>query len=155
MENLVGVLRPSQVLPPLRGHKGVRQPSAKQLAAIHYHNSGMSKRAAMIKAGYSGYTAGNPGKMLSRPSTKLALEVLETEMDKQGVTIEKMARKMAEWIDAQKIHGSMTEPDREVPDYETQLKAYDRWAKIKKIDEDVNKPKMKRQMTVTEFINDT
>ena len=43
----------------------------------------------------------------------------------RGITIDFMAEKYKEWINAKKWKGSMTEPDKVVNDYETQLKAKD------------------------------
>ena len=42
-----------------------------------------------------------------------------------GLDEAKLITKYNEWIDATKIKSSLTEPDKEVPDYETQLKVKD------------------------------
>jgi hypothetical protein len=87
-------------------------------------NPEMPLGQAMIEGGYSEKSALNPG---SNFVDSRGFEVLKDEykahLTDLGLNTKKIAEKMVEWIDAQKIHSSHTEPDRLVPDYQTQLKA--------------------------------
>lgn len=79
-----------------------------------------------MKAGYSKTTASHPKEdFLEAPGTKTAIEEMKEKLVGRGITIDYMAEKYKEWMEAKKIKGSMTEPDKVVPDYETQLKAKD------------------------------
>lgn len=84
----------------------------------------LSLGEAMRKAGYSEKTALNPkANFVGAPGTKAALSEWRGRLEKVGITQDFLAKKYAEWIDATKIKTSMTEPDKIVPDYQTQLKA--------------------------------
>lgn len=136
-----------------------RKPTIKQIKTVQYMAMGMSRHAAMKKAGYSPntYVHARIGHAPFEKSqgVQQILSSMIGHLTTEGLTTEAMAIKFKEWINAQKIHSSHTEPDREVPDYETQIKAYDRWSKLLGIQEgEIGKGKIKRQMTVTEFIND-
>jgi len=105
-----------------------RKPTALQKDAIEIlaTNPKISKRQAMIKAGYSKVTASHPKQnLIEAPGTKTALEEIKDKLIGRGINIDFMADKYFEWLNAKKIKGSMTEPDKVVPDYETQLKAKD------------------------------
>ena len=79
---------------------------------------------AMRKAGYKEESAQKPKQNFTdRKGTIVAMEEWKDELSKVGITQEFFARKYWEWINAKKIKGSFTEPDRVVPDYDTQLKA--------------------------------
>lgn len=89
-------------------------------------NPKLSKRRAMIKAGYSKITASHPKQnLIEAPGTRTAIEEMKEKLVGRGITIDFMAEKYKEWLSAKKIKGSMTEPDKVVNDYETQLKAKD------------------------------
>jgi hypothetical protein len=76
----------------------------------------------MIKAGYKESTAGYPrDNFLEAPGTKTAIEEMKDKLIGRGITVDFMAGKYWEWLNAKKVKGSMTEVD----DYETQLKAKD------------------------------
>ena len=129
------------------------KPTIRQIKALQYINMGMSKRKAMIKAGYSHNVADEPTKkLINTPGVQLLLESMRNELVDQDLTVKYAAKKMKEWFEAKKTHSSHTEPDREVPDYDVQLKAYDRWAKIVNVGTEPSQGKVKRQMTVTEFV---
>lgn len=59
--------------------------------------------------------------------TKLSLRNL---FEKKGLSTGKLAEKISEWLSAKKIKGSMTEPDKIVEDYQTQLKAGEMLVKL-------------------------
>lgn len=79
-------------------------------------NVGKPIGKAMLDAGYSPATAKNPDHLTE---SKGFQELLR----ENGLDEKKLKNKLKEWIDAVKIQSSMTEPDRIVPDYPTQLKA--------------------------------
>ena len=105
-----------------------RKPTALQRKAteILATDPKISTRAAMIKAGYSKVTASHPKQnLIEAPGTRTALEEMKDKLVGRGINIDFMAEKYKEWITAKKWKGSMTEPDKVVNDYETQLKAKD------------------------------
>ena len=79
---------------------------------------------AMLEAGYSENTAIHPTKnLLSSEGFAQIRERYTQKLIEMGIDETKMAAKLAEWLDAVKVSNSLTEPDRLVPDYQTQLKA--------------------------------
>jgi hypothetical protein len=87
-------------------------------------NPSMSKRKAMLAVGYSENTATAPTKnLLSTDGWAELKEKYRQSLIEKGLDHDKLAKKMSEWIDAVKISSSLTEPDRVVPDYQTQIKA--------------------------------
>lgn len=133
-----------------------RQPTIKQIRALQYRNQGMTKRAAMKKAGYSPAAYNNPGATLMKSrGVKQILQSMAGDLEDAGLTAEFMAQKFQEWISAKKIHTSMTEPDREVPDYQTQLRAYKAWKDIVDAERGSGEDKkVKRKLTIEEYIQD-
>lgn len=130
----------------------MRNPTIRQIKALQYVNQGMSKRQAMKKAGYSKAVWNhNSSTLMKKQGVQQMLGSMQGKLTDAGLTTEYMAKKFKEWLEAQKIHTSHTEPDREVPDYDTQIKAYDRWEKVIGVTQGT-KGKVKRQMTVTEFV---
>ncbi|MFA5443154.1 MAG: hypothetical protein WC286_04710 [Bacilli bacterium] len=51
-------------------------------------------------------------------------------LELKGLSTGKLAEKIDEWLSAKKIKGSMTEPDKIVEDYQTQLKAGEMLVKL-------------------------
>jgi len=138
-------------------HKRTRRtkPTIKQIKAIQYINQGMSKAAAMRKAGYSPKSAAKPSqKLMNKDGVKSILESMNGKLLDAGLSSDYMAFKMKEWIDAKKI----SKGGREISDYDTQIKAYDRWEKqMGLLSSAVLKShpgQLRRKMTVTEFILD-
>jgi len=110
-------------MPQKRRKPTVLQRKATELLAL---NPKLSKRQAMIQAGYSEVSASHPKQNLVETSgAKTAIEEMKEKLIGRGITIDYMAEKYKEWMEAKKVKGSMTEPDKIVPDYETQLKAKD------------------------------
>jgi hypothetical protein len=66
----------------------------------------------------------------SRVVTKCNYKLTDL-MDNQGLSDGKLLKKFSEWIDAKKTMTSMTEPDKIVEDYQTQLKAGEMIIKLK------------------------
>lgn len=54
--------------------------------------------------------------------------------EQKGLSTGRLVNKIDEWIDAKKISTSLTEPDRETNDYQTQLKAGEMLTKLLGLD---------------------
>lgn len=100
------------------------KPTEMQAKALELIRNGTPPVTAMKEAGYSVYTSAHPTDNLLRSAgAKSIIEEYKEAYTRVGITQEYMANKTKEWLEAQKIKSSMTEPDKIVPDYETQLKA--------------------------------
>jgi phage terminase small subunit len=100
------------------------KPTTKQAKALQLIREGKRPVAAMREAGYSAETSRTPGKnLLGSAAAKSVIEEYKAEYLKVGITPQYMAKKTAEWLEAVKVSSSLTEPDRIVPDYQTQVKA--------------------------------
>lgn len=101
------------------------EPTKLQKATIEIlaKNPKMPVGKAMIKAGYAESTSTHPKqKLVDSRGGAVAIEQFKDLLRGRGITEEKLAEKYAEWLDAKKVNNSLTEPDRLVPDYQTQLK---------------------------------
>ena len=119
-----------------------RVPSKKAVQALEFMSRGMTKRQAMIKAGYSKTTAANPGNNLLKQSTILsALDRMKLTLENRGITDIYLAEKLAE----------LAKSDNP----KTFYMAYDRITKVVGI-EPTTKPENtpKRQITFTEWVTD-
>lgn len=115
----------------------MRKPTDKQQKAIEIKiaNPKMSLGAAMREAGYSKATSTHPKQnFIELKGTETAIEQFKDKLAGLGITSEFMAAKYLEWLTATKIKSSLTEPDREVPDYQTQLAVKDDINKLIGID---------------------
>lgn len=65
----------------------------------------------------------------SRTLQKATIQVSHI-LELKGLSGGKLAEKIEEWLSAKKIKGSMTEPDKIVEDYQTQLKAGEMLVKL-------------------------
>lgn len=96
----------------------------KATARILAGNPYMPISRAMIEAGYSKATSRHPkANFVDLKGSITAMEEYRESLRGSGLGEELIKRKLAEMIEAQKIQGSFTEPDRYVPDYQTQIKA--------------------------------
>lgn len=96
----------------------------KQAKAMQLIREGKNPTQAMKEAGYSESTSSHPDtNLLQLKGAQSIIEQYKAEYLKLGITPRYMAKKTSEWLEATKIKSSMTEPDRVVPDYQTQLKA--------------------------------
>ena len=78
----------------------------------------------MIDNGYAPSTAKNPNELTESKGWQ---ELMDKHLpDSKLLTVHEEA------LDATKIHGSLTEPDREVPDIPTRLRAVELGYKLKK-----------------------
>jgi len=103
-------------------------PLQKKAVAILKDNPEREKDlgGVMREAGYKPSTSWTPGKnFLELKGTAVAIEQWREALRGSGLDEARLLRKYNEWIDATKIKSSITEPDKVVPDYETQLKVKD------------------------------
>lgn len=147
-----------------KGTTGIRrrtQPTIKQIKTLVLMNQGKSKRAAMIQSGYKVDVAEKPRReFFKSPAVQAMIQSMASELANEGLTVEYMKGKFKEWLEAEKIDHSHTSPDQLVPDYDVQLKAYDKWKKI--MDEhnqgvmgNNGLGKVKRKLTIEEFVSDS
>jgi len=87
-------------------------------------NGRTSVSAVMREVGYSAKSAVDPSKLTK---SKGFQELLE-----EYIPDELLAKKHKQLLEAKKIHGSLTEPDREVDDNQTQGKMVELGYKVKK-----------------------
>lgn len=100
------------------------KPTPKQKKAINLIREGKRPVEAMRAAGYSKETSDAPTQnLLSAAGSQAYLEELRKQYRAVGITPEFFGDKMFEWLSASKTDHSITEPDKVVPDYQTQLKA--------------------------------
>jgi hypothetical protein len=100
------------------------KPTKKQATALELIRQGMKPRKAMQKAGYSKLSSTHPREnLLQAVGARSIIEKYKDAYTRVGITQDYMANKTKEWLEAHKVKSSMTEPDKIVPDYETQLKA--------------------------------
>lgn len=129
------------------------KPTIKQIKSLQYISQGHSTRKAMILAGYSPKQANKSNTYLfGMKGAREALESMTAHLARVGLTTEYMAGKVREFVDAKKIDHSHTEPDKEVPDYRTQIEGVKLWRDI--LEKNVNgvKGTKKREVTLTEWI---
>ena len=96
----------------------------KQAKAMALIKDRVPPTVAMRRAGYTPKTSEAPSQNLLRsPNVQKIIEQYKDAYYQVGIVPTYMAEKTKEWLEATKIKSSMTEPDKVVPDYETQLKA--------------------------------
>lgn len=98
-----------------------------QLRFVEYLMQGYKPTEAAAKSGY----AKNPSAASHLMKTKVVKGLAMTlahKFENAGITMDFITLKMKEWFDAKKTVRSKTgETIGEDPDYDTQIKAYDRW----------------------------
>ena len=114
----------------LRNRKKVQFPTKKQIRFVEYVKKGFSQRQAALKAGYSKHMAQSVMNIRKSPKVALMLDTMREEMLKQGLTAQKMATKMTEWMDAEQERVTKDGQIVKTKDYKTQISAYDRWKDI-------------------------
>lgn len=121
----------------------------KQILYLQFRSMGLSKRQASLKAGYA-TTSSNSGKASNSLAIKTAMQELSTELKNIGITPAYLSLKFKEWFEAEKMVSTKAGPMPAGPDYETQIKAYDRY-------KDVVEPKseerqgFKKKITLEEY----
>lgn len=104
----------------------MRKPTKLQKATLEILRENPDKplAQAMREAGYSYITSRRPKQnFVALKGTQIAMDQWREALRGSNLGEARLLRKLNEWIDAKKLKTSLTEPDREVPDYETQLKA--------------------------------
>lgn len=113
--------------------------SDKQLQAIMLHAQGLSKTAAVKKAGYKESVQRNPGKVFSGQALVSAVDKFKLELKDQGLTTQYWATKFAEW--AKK--GNIKE----------QQETYKLFKEVAIDSPKKEDPAVKRTITLTEYLN--
>lgn len=127
-----------------------RAPTQRQIKALQLINQGYSVHRAMKEAGYSKSSLKLSYKFKKSPIVQKMMTNLNSTLYEKGLTTEFMADKFMEWLNAKKPFTSHTEEDRDVPDYDTQIKAYDRVKEV--INPQKHEGGIKRKLEITEFI---
>lgn len=124
----------------------------KQVLYAKYMLQGYTNRQARIKAGYSVKYAVNH--LAKQDKAVMAFfDSMRIKLAKQGIDEDFVAAKMKEWFDAEK---AVVTKDGIIdrPDYDVQIKAYDRYKDII-VPKDVNlQGSKKREVRLTEWINE-
>jgi len=111
----------------------------------------ISMRQAMIRAGYTKVSASHPKQnLIERKGVQQAIENFSEQLVGLGVTTDFMAKKYLEWLTATKIKTSLTESDKTVPDYATQLGVKDDVVKMLGISPVAN-PNLKKRVIAEDF----
>ena len=133
------------------------RPTRKQLKTLEIKqaNPNMPLGQAMKQAGYSKTTSYHPKQnFIELKGTQLAIDQFKEKLAGLGITPVFMAGKYNEWLNATKIKSSMTEPDRVVPDYETQLKVKDDVNKVLGLELEKNQGNVKKRIVAEEFFQE-
>lgn len=129
------------------------KPTLRQIKALQYISQGMKVMPAMKKAGYSRWTAKRSTDIFKLKGVREALSSMRAYIEDEGIDKKRLAGKLNEFLEAEKIHSSHTEPDKKIPDYVTQRWAWDRADRIVSPQE-ANQGNIKRKLTIEEFIGD-
>lgn len=149
-----------------RGIPKKRFATKKQITALRLVSQGMPAGKAMIQAGYSKGVARNPKKMLyESEAITTIIDKFHFELKHMGVTTGYLAKKYAEWIDAQKtefesevVEGTAGKKIKitkrvNVPDYQTQIQAGKMLNDVYKLKPEAKEDDgLKRRITLEEFI---
>lgn len=140
-----------------------RKMTPKQRLMAEYLLKGYNKHQAMLRAGYTKRTADTAISPKNLRTVLTFVDTMEDKLKRLGLTEVYMAKKLIEWMEAKKTVSARvtnkkadvdTDDFIDVPDYDTQLKAYDR---VEKIFNPVNKQKesgvKKKEITFTEWIS--
>lgn len=126
-----------------------RKLTDKQRRMAQYMLQGYTRRQAMIKAGYSTMTA-NKSFIKQQTTVVSFFEGVRGRFSKLGVDEDFVATKIREWMTANKVINTGM-GTKEVPDYKTQIEAYDRFQKLVDPNQQGDKGK-KREIKLTEWI---
>lgn len=138
----------------MKNLKSQKKPTIKQIKCFQNLQQGMSKRQAMLKAGYSVSSANQGARPLRKQGMKILMESFDGELINAGLTVEFVAGKVKEWITAKKpIFGKGGTILQEIPDYQTQLSGFNCWKDGMGLNQKEGQKKS-RQITLTEFVMD-
>lgn len=136
-----------------------RTPTLKQIKTLQLVNQGMTVHRAMKEAGYKKRTYEKSSEFMKSPVVKQMIMNMGKELRDKGLTEKFMAGKFEEWINAKQKKNEYVGKDDsgkpmyeevENPDYDTQIKAYDRWDKA--VNPNQITPGTKRKLTIEEFV---
>lgn len=100
------------------------KPTDKARTAVALVAQGEHPKDAMLAAGYSKKTASHwKENLLQSTGAQTVAEALQVKLADKGVTIDMVAEKIGQLMNAKKYTNSYTEPDRIVDDSPIQLKA--------------------------------
>lgn len=141
------------------GAKNGKHLTDKQARYVAFLAQGYSKRESARRAGYSIKSYGQAVAILNKSeAVQSVMQSLLILMEKNGVDDKKWAAKFAEWADAEKVVAVKDGEKIFHPDYEAQMKAYDKYRDLKKKEEELeNKDgqnKVSRRITLEEFIKE-
>lgn len=127
------------------------KPTEKQLKAEYYRSQGKSKAKSMRLAGYK--TKKNQASVFSPSLSEYMHYRMMGELKRNGLTEAKMAEKMKEWLEAKTTTVTKDGELIENPDYNAQIKAYDRINEIAKFSGPTGPTGAtgKRKMTIEEW----
>lgn len=129
-----------------------RKIDPRKAKALTYMLQGYSKRQSMLKAGYSTNVASKPTEWLSQKSIQSVLASMQDKFISAGITPEFIAAKMKEWLSAEKtIATTIMGTQIKSPDYDTQLKAFDKWKGVVGPTNPTT-PGKTRKLTLEEFV---
>ena len=140
-----------------------RPATQKQITALKLINDGMSPHEAMLKAGYSTKAAQHPKRFLMKAQAIQSLvERFHLELRDEGITTAYLAKKYAQWLDAEDPVISLAGPvkDKETgqlltkPNYRVQIEAAKMLKDIFNLTpEKKDSENLSRRVTLEEFIN--
>lgn len=123
----------------------------KQIRALQLINQGYSKRQAMLKAGYSVNTANTrSGIFMKSEGVRHMIANVGRQLEDEGLTAVFIAEKVKEWFNATKEG----KKGKDIPDYETQQRAFDKWYKLIGGDQQGHDSKVKQRITFEKFVSD-
>lgn len=136
----------------------------KQIAQAQYMLEGYSIRQARLKAGYSQSFADHKGLDTQKGVIKY-VDSMRQKLAQEGMDDDYIAGKFKEWMDAKKVVSariimkgsdgdadSKTDDFIDVPDYDIQIKAYDRFEKLMHVGNKEPGGQKKREITLTEYL---
>lgn len=135
----------------------IQKPTIKQVKALQLYNTGKySMRAALKEAGYGKGVIQKSTLFMKQKGVQSAMLALMGFMEGYGLTPEKKAKKIAEFVDAKKVVTSLSgDVVAETPDYKTQLEGVKMWNDLDekmRQEENPQQGKVKRQLSITEFV---
>lgn len=142
-----------------------KKASSKQITALTLINQGMSKRQAMLKAGYAPSVANTPKVLMESQAVTSILDQFHLQLKDEGLTTTYLAKKFMEWVDAgtyvfDKQGNLMIDPTTKeairINDYKTQIKAGEMLKQTYGLDPTQHKAKdegLTRRVTLEEFVS--
>ncbi len=109
----------------------------------------MSKRAAMIKSGYSIHSANQSTRIFKSESMMSLMDTFDLSLAKKGIALEFYTDLFYKWLNAKKLT-----PYGETEDYATQMKAFTILENFKQSNAENNGYMKKRSITIEEWLKE-